>query len=298
MRHPLILAAALLLMAGPVHADDVSQLKQQVQALQQSVRSMQQASLEKGIQSAEGAANVERVRREFQTLQGSYEAVQFELKNQRETQGRFQQDVDARLRAIEDKLSIISKQKVAETGAPWMEPTAAAGEANLYQKGLSQVRDGHYTEAAASFREFLQKYPKTSFAANAQYWVAECYYAQKDYQRAIKEYQALITTYPKSDKVSMAKLRQGLGFADLGMSNEATLFLQKLVKDHPGTPEAEKAENRLKLMTSRVSAAITPSAVPSPKSVDSIPLAPGAVPRKPDLAPLPQNETSSGNSKH
>lgn len=287
MRTKIVVVCAGLLVASLAHADDVSQLKQQVQALQQSLRSMQQSSIEKGVQSAEGAANIERIRREFQSLQGSFDAVQFKMQNLQDSLSRYQQDSDARLRAIEEKLEIMNKQGGVKTSMLDMSAVSAGSEATLYQKGLSLVRDGNYSQAGTNFREFLQKYPKSSFAGNAQYWLAECYYAQKDYQRAIKEYQATITLYPKLDKIPSAKLKQGLAFADLGMTNDAVLFLQKLTKEYPGTPEAQKAQDRIKVLTQTRSLP-----APTQRPDDAIPLAPGAVKPKAELAPLPLNQTS------
>lgn len=282
-----LFSLTLMSLAMTAHADDVSQLKAQIQALQQQIRSMQQSGIERGVQSAEGAANVERIRREFQSLQGSFDAVQFKLQNLQDSLNRYQQDTDSRLRALEEKLDIMGKAGGAKTGAVDTAPSATAtGEATIYQRGLSQVRDGNYAQAAASFREFLQKYPKSSFAGNAQYWLAECFYAQKDFQRAIKEYQATITLYPKLDKIPSAKLKQGLAFADLGMTNDAVLFLQKLVKEYPGTPEARKAEDRIKVMTQTRS-----PAAPTKRPEDNIPLAPGAVKPKAEITPLPLNQS-------
>lgn len=287
MKFTILALCAVLLSAPLAHADDVTQLKQQVQALQQSLRSMQQSSIEKGVQSAEGAANVERIRHEFQSLQGSFDAVQFKLQNLQDSLNRYQQDTDSRLRAIEEKMEIMHKQGGVKTSMLDMSAVTAGSEATLYQKGLSLVRDGNYSQAGASFREFLQKYPKSSFAGNAQYWLAECYYAQKDYQRAIKEYQATITLYPKLDKIPSAKLKQGLAFADLGMTNDAVLFLQKLTKEYPGTPEAQKAQDRIKVLTQSRSLP-----APTQRPDDAIPLAPGAVKPKAELAPLPLNQTT------
>lgn len=287
MKFPILALCAVFLATPLAHADDVTQLKQQVQALQQSLRSMQQSGIEKGVQSAEGAANVERVRHEFQSLQGSFDAVQFKLQNLQDSLSRYQQDTDSRLRAIEEKMDIMHKQGGVKSSMLDMGSIGAAGEAAVYQKGLSLVRDGNYAQAATSFREFLQKYPKSSFAGNAQYWLAECYYAQKDYQRAIKEYQATITLYPKLDKIPSAKLKQGLAFADLGMTNDAVLFLQKLAKEYPGTPEALKAQDRIKVLTQTRSLP-----APTQRPEDNIPLAPGATKPKAELAPLPLNQSS------
>lgn len=299
MRRIAVLAVIFMVASGVARADEVAVLKQQVMALQQSLRSMQHATLEKGVQSAEGAAHVEGVRRDFQSLQGSFDAIQFKLQNLQDSLSRYQQDTDSRVRAIEERMDIINKQG-GGTKAGFMEPAIEANvvsEAKLYQKGLSLVRDGDYAQAATSFREFLQKYPKSAFDGNAQYWLAECYYAQKDYHRAIKEYQNTISAYPKLDKIPSAKLKQALAFSDLGMNNEATLFLQKLAKDHPGTPEAQKAQERLKVLANRTPTATPKATSPSIKSNDNIPLAPGAIKPKADMAPLPANQALTDRSK-
>lgn len=206
MKRVLGIIMTVLVFAAYAEADEISQLKQQVQALQQSLRSMQQSGVEKGIQSAEGAANVERIRREFQSLQGSFDAIQFKLQNLQESLNRFQQDTDARLKALEDRATP-KTSALGGSGLSGVIMPDVTTEATLYQRGLTQVRDGNYSQAASTFREFLQKYPKSSFAGNSQYWLAECYYAQRDYPRAIKEYQTTIANYPKLDKIEKAQDR-------------------------------------------------------------------------------------------
>jgi tol-pal system protein YbgF len=300
MKKRVLVAALIGLLPAAAQADDISALKQQVAVLQQSLRSMQQASLEKGVQSAEGTANLERVRREFQSLQGSFDAIQFKLQTMQESLNRYQQDADARLRTIEEQLQMMRKQGTVPA-APAGKPSAlldGPDEGALYQKGLSQIRDGNYGQAATAFKEMLQKHPKGTFAGNAQYWLAECYYAQREYQRAIKEYQAVITNHPRLDKIASAKLKQGMAFADLGMTNEATLFLKKVVVENPGTPEAQKAQDRLRILSRSVAPSgggSAPATRPLPSN-DAIPLAPGAIKPKAELTPAPLNETSTSTA--
>ncbi|PIR21440.1 MAG: tol-pal system protein YbgF [Deltaproteobacteria bacterium CG11_big_fil_rev_8_21_14_0_20_47_16] len=298
MKPLIVLAACFVILAAPTaKADDISSLKQQVSALQQSLRSMQQAGMEKGIQTAEGAANVDKVRHEFQTLQGSFDSLQFKLQTLQESLDRYQQDTDSRLRTIEEQLQILHKQGGGTALIPPVVPGAPTaqleGEGALYQRGLTFVRDADYNRGATVFKELLQKYPNGTFAGNSQYWLAECYYAQRDYQRAIKEYQTVITKYPRLDKIPSAKLKQGLAFADLGMTSEATLFLEKLVKDHPNTPEAHKAQDRLRYLTRKTPPSVEKKPIPSK---DDIPLAPGVKKPSASRAPEPLNQSKASSA--
>ena len=39
------------------------------------------------------------------------------------------------------------------------------------------------------FIDFIAKYPKHPLAANAQYWIGEAYWAQRDYRQALVEFE-------------------------------------------------------------------------------------------------------------
>ena len=53
------------------------------------------------------------------------------------------------------------------------------------EKGYQECRDLYkgrdFDRAIKGFENFLQKYPNSELASNAQYWLAECYYAQDDF---------------------------------------------------------------------------------------------------------------------
>jgi tol-pal system protein YbgF len=114
-----------------------------------------------------------------------------------------------------------------------------------YRDGLQLVRAGQCEQAAPKFRAFIKKSPSSDRADNAQYWIGECYYGQRDYNKAIIELNEVLLKYPKGDKVPSALLTLAKAFADSGDKIDARLILQKLISDHPKSEEAERGRQML-----------------------------------------------------
>ena len=116
----------------------------------------------------------------------------------------------------------------------------------FYNAAITLMGEGKYEEAVAGFRSFLEKYPKLDLADNAQFWIGECYMAQKQYEQAILAYQEVIKRYPKGNKVPSAILRQALAFYEIGDKISSKLLLKKVIKEYSDSSEAKIAEAKLK----------------------------------------------------
>jgi tol-pal system protein YbgF len=123
------------------------------------------------------------------------------------------------------------------------QPASSAEE--LYDQALQLFRSGQYDAARDEFKSYLQKYPKSDLTDNAQFWLGECYYAEKSYGEAIAAYEKTIKEFPKSDKVSSAMLKQGMAFLALGDSTAGKILLKKVVKEYPNSNQAKIARSRL-----------------------------------------------------
>ena len=124
-------------------------------------------------------------------------------------------------------------------------PAVAEDKAAVYDSAYKLFKDRKFRESREKFETFLKEAPKDKLAANAQFWIAETYYAEKDYESAILAYETLLKKHPDSDKTPGALLKQGYAFADIGDSKTARVILEKLVQKHPGSKEAAMAKKRL-----------------------------------------------------
>lgn len=114
-----------------------------------------------------------------------------------------------------------------------------------YRAGLTQYQRGDTQKAVQTLRAAVNKSPKSEFVPYAQYWIGEAYYGQGKYNEAILAYNEVLVGFPKSDRVPAALLRQASAFAELGDKIDARLILQKLVSEHPTSPEAARAKKQL-----------------------------------------------------
>jgi len=129
-------------------------------------------------------------------------------------------------------------KKKEENGAPDSEP-------ELYKHAKSLLDQGKTEQARGEFERFLSLFPDSENADNARFWVAESYYRDKWYEKAILEYQAVIENYPKGNKLPAALLKQGYAFEKLGETANSRLILKELIKKFPDTSEAKIARKKI-----------------------------------------------------
>jgi tol-pal system protein YbgF len=148
----------------------------------------------------------------------------------------------------------------AGAGAPTPNAAAAApGGASpsadtLYSNGLRDITSGKYDLARSEFTDYLKYYGDTELASNAQFYLGEIAYSQKQYDQAIAEFDKVLNNYPKSFKLAPARLRKGMALIELGQKNPGIRELREVVKRYPGTDEERRARAKLKELGVTVSA--------------------------------------------
>jgi tol-pal system protein YbgF len=153
-----------------------------------------------------------------------------------------------RLTRIEEHL----KLEPAASGAKpesRIRPESAAkvpSEEELYNKAKQSFDQGNMIQARRGFEELIQRYPASTNAGSAQFWVGETFYREKAYEKSILEYQKVIEKHPKSNKVSAALLKQGHAFLSLGDKVNSRLIFEELVRKYPQSAEAKAASDKLK----------------------------------------------------
>ncbi|MDE3178567.1 MAG: outer membrane protein assembly factor BamD [Acidobacteriota bacterium] len=133
------------------------------------------------------------------------------------------------------------------------QPQAAAPSAppvpdpqTLYRSAYGDYTQGQYQLAVQGFQQYLQDYGDTDLASNAQFYIGDSYYAQKDYKTAIQEYNKCIQQYPKGNKVAAARLKKAYALLALGQRTAGEHELSLLVRTNPGAHEADLAKERLR----------------------------------------------------
>jgi tol-pal system protein YbgF len=114
-----------------------------------------------------------------------------------------------------------------------------------YDKAFGLLKEGRYKQAIVAFGGFLKSYPDSQYADNAQYWLAEANYANRQYKQALSEFQRLIAKYPNSSKAQGARLKIAYVYYELKNWSAARESLQQILKSFPDTNIAKRANERL-----------------------------------------------------
>jgi len=209
-------------------------------------------------------ANMDQLQEEIRMLGGRLDEIQY-LLNQKikafDELSEKSENIDKtaslnkdRIARLEQYLNFEStesdqKPKPVSEKPPAKQAEKTLSENDMYLSAKNAYDKGDFNAAREGFKSFLKQNPKSENADNAQFWIGETYYREKWYEKAILEYQKVIETYPKGNKIKASLLKQGFAFFNLGDEANARLILSELIKKYPKSNEAKIAENKLKGIT-------------------------------------------------
>jgi tol-pal system protein YbgF len=252
--------------------DQINNINNKTSSIDDQLRSMNERLGTTNSKQAEMTVEIDRLKEDLNKISGRIEDNEYILKNTVEKdlgdQESLQADV-ARLTRTVEKLEKVLKQQQAYLGLesldtgeaqqadqgiienePKQEEAAevdqGSEEGEMYNAALSFYREEDYEKASEEFKKFLNLYPESDLADNAQFWIGECLMSLKQYEQAILAYQDVIKKYPKGNKVANAMLRQAIAFLEINDKTSARLLLQKVIKQFPGESEAKIAQTKLK----------------------------------------------------
>ena len=125
-------------------------------------------------------------------------------------------------------------------------PAGAPSADTLYSNGLRDITSGKYDLARSEFEDYLKYYSETDLGSNAQFYLGEIFYKQKQYVDAVAAYDKVLSNYPKSFKLGPARLRKGMALLDLGQKTGGVRELREVIKRFPGSDEDRLARAKLK----------------------------------------------------
>jgi tol-pal system protein YbgF len=136
---------------------------------------------------------------------------------------------------------------VADTARPKPE-TLRVDADQLYNTAYLDFTRAKYDVAIGGFRSFIEQFPKSDNADNAQYWIGECYYSQGKLDTAVIELKTVLTRYPDGNKASAAAYKLALVYQQQGSKPQARAQLNRVIKDYPNSAEAKLARDRLQAL--------------------------------------------------
>jgi tol-pal system protein YbgF len=233
-------------------SDSVNKLNSTMSSLQKSVQDVQ----------ANSGTRLDTMSTQVQGLSDNLEEIKSRLGKLNQQLVDLQnsvQNIDSRLAGGQPASTPSGAGAAPGPGSASLAPSSgSSGPApsadTLYSNGLRDLTSGKYDLAHSEFQDYLKYYGDTDLASNAQFWLGEIAYAQKNYDGAVQEYDKVINSYPRSFKLAPAHLKKGMALLELGQKNSGVKELREVVKRYPGTEEERRARAKLKDMGVAVSA--------------------------------------------
>ncbi len=111
----------------------------------------------------------------------------------------------------------------------------------VFQKGLVHGIMGNFEEKIASMRNLLNNYPRSSFADDGMYEMANSWLILDSNAQAKQYFQQLIERHPNSNYVQSAMLKTGLIHYNSGDDELALEMFMEVIKKFPATTQAQEA---------------------------------------------------------
>lgn len=136
---------------------------------------------------------------------------------------------------------------------PGSGPPSAAGTPppgisaeTLYRDAYRDKLGGKNELALQQFQDYVNWFPNTDLAPNAQYFIGEIYYNQGNFEEALKAFDAVLERFPDNPKVNDALLMKGRTLVKLNQRTAAAEEFRELLKRQPTGEYATKANAELK----------------------------------------------------
>ncbi|MEM7618807.1 MAG: tol-pal system protein YbgF [Pseudomonadota bacterium] len=98
----------------------------------------------------------------------------------------------------------------------------------LYESAYASLKNKEYKKSRNKFEQFLREHPNHVLAANSKYWLGETFYVEGEYRQAAKTFAQGFQKYPKSAKSPDMLLKLGLSLSNSGKKEEACIALSQL----------------------------------------------------------------------
>lgn len=263
-----LVAGFLVTLFGCATTGEIAYLRQDIDSLYRQLidvqKELKQLRSESSMKIRKSQADLdfmlEPLQREIQILKNAVEENREFVQRPQQELTAFRRDFEVRLNGLEEKIDKARKEMEAKLSEiskasrvqPKREPPskreASFQEAMgaLYKNAKQTYERKEFAVAREKFKAFLAVYPKGELSDNAQFWIGESYYSEKDYEKAIIAYDDVLKKFPKGDKIPSALLKQALCWLNLGDKTFAQSLLKRVIREHPRTQQAKIAKEKLR----------------------------------------------------
>ena len=213
--------------------DSIAKLNTSIAVLDSSLRD-REAKLSEPLTAT--GAKVDQLSSEFQAVRVSVDDLSSRL-------GKLERT----LVDLGNTMKVIASPPAPPGPAPSAGPPQGLSADTLYANAMRDKDGGNSDMALQEFSDYLKYYRDTDTAPNAQYYIGEISYNRKDYETALKSFDAVLEQFPegKNTKMLDAMFMKGRTLVLMGDKAGAVAEFRAVVKRAPTSELATKAKAQL-----------------------------------------------------
>ena len=146
---------------------------------------------------------------------------------------------------LNDEINRLKSIKASNTRARGISRRKGPSTPPQYNQALSSYRAGNYDESILQFQSFALASPPERLKDNIAYWIGSNYIKLEMYDDAITQFETVINSYPRGNKVHDSRFMLGRTYSLKGETSRAVEILQSALKNNPPTEVRGKILKKL-----------------------------------------------------
>jgi tol-pal system protein YbgF len=126
--------------------------------------------------------------------------------------------------------------------------TADPSPSTLFNLAYGDFNRRRYEQSLRGFQTYLDKYPDTEKAADAQFYTGEAHLALGAYDKAVDAFDKVFVKHSTSTVVPTAYLQKGAALEKMNKPSEALAVYEAVIKKYPHRRESAAAHGRVEVI--------------------------------------------------
>lgn len=186
---------------------------------------------------------VTRLQHEVSELRGMVEEHSYQLEQILDRQRDLYQELERRSFQPGAQGEGASSEHISSSST---EPVGQVSQESGYDRAIRLVlEERRYEEAIVEFQAFNEANPDSPYLSNSYYWLGQLFYAQNDFDAAVKHFNRVAKEYYDSSKRPDSLLKLGMIALKRELPSEAKAFFEQVIEEYPQSSEANLARKEL-----------------------------------------------------
>lgn len=197
---------------------------------------------ESTVNVSQTSAQSEDLERQIEILKGQLEEEKLSAARNQEILNAKIQELQGVNAALVAQLGNVKAPEPSLSGAG---ETGAQGAEKLWNLAMEDLAQGKFEVALSGVSEIAKTYPKDKLVFDALMMKGLLHYKLTQFNEAALSFNQVIDRFPKRKSIALAWFGQGASFAQMKRPDDSKIFFEELVRKYPQSPEAKRAEKIL-----------------------------------------------------